>query len=37
MNRMGGGVGLNERGQGLVDAAYRAVSYRNSDPGFWVR
>ncbi len=37
MNRMGGGVGLNERGQGLVDAAYRAVGYRTSDPGFWIR
>lgn len=37
MNRMGGGVGLNERGQGLVDAAYQAVGYRSSDPGFWVR
>ncbi|MBU1377065.1 MAG: beta-lactamase family protein [Alphaproteobacteria bacterium] len=37
MNRMGGGVGLNARGQGLVDAAYRAVGYRSSEPGFWVR
>ncbi|MET0274421.1 MAG: serine hydrolase domain-containing protein [Phenylobacterium sp.] len=37
MNRMGGGVGLNDRGQGLVDAAYRAVGYRTSEPGFWVR
>jgi len=37
MNRMGGGVGLNARGQGLVDAAYRAVGYRTSEPGFWVR
>jgi CubicO group peptidase (beta-lactamase class C family) len=37
MNRMGGGVGLNERGQSLVDAAYRAVGYRTSDPGVWVR
>lgn len=37
MNRMGGGVGLNDRGQGLVDAAYRAAGYRTSEPGFWVR
>lgn len=37
MNRMGGGVGLNDRGQGLVDAAYRAIGYRTSEPGFWVR
>ncbi|MDB5499051.1 MAG: beta-lactamase [Phenylobacterium sp.] len=37
MNRLGGGVGLNERGQGLVDAAYKAVGFRTSEPGFWVR
>jgi CubicO group peptidase (beta-lactamase class C family) len=37
MNRMGGGVGLNDRGQSLVDAAYLAVGYRTSEPGFWVR
>jgi len=37
MNRMGGGVGLNDRGQGLVDAAYRAVGYRTSEPGVWVK
>ena len=37
MNRHGGGVGLNERGQSLVDAAYRACGYSSSTPGFWVR
>jgi len=37
MNRHGGGVGLNDRGQSLVDAAYRAVGYTSSAPGFWVR
>ena len=37
MNRLGGGVGLNERGQGLVDAAYRAVGFGTSEPGFWVK
>jgi len=37
MNKHGGGVGLNDRGQSLVDAAYRAVGYSSSDPGFWVR
>ena len=37
MNRMGGGVGLNDRGQSLVDAAYRAVGYQTSAPGVWVR
>lgn len=37
MNRLGGGVGLNDRGQSLVDAAYRAAGFRTSQPGFWVR
>ena len=37
MNKHGGGVGLNDRGQSLVDAAYRAVGFTSSDPGFWVR
>jgi len=37
MNRHGGGVGLNDRGQSLVDAAYRALGYTSSDPGCWVR
>jgi CubicO group peptidase (beta-lactamase class C family) len=37
MNRMGGGVGLNDRGQSLVDAAYDCAGYATSAPGFWVR
>ncbi len=37
MNRMGTGLLMNERGQGLVDAAYRAVGYRGSDSGAWKR
>lgn len=37
MNRHGSGVGLNDRGQSLVDAAYRAVDFETSDLGFWVR
>ncbi|WP_454762249.1 serine hydrolase domain-containing protein [Caulobacter segnis] len=37
MNRLGGGVGLNARGQGLVDAAYEALNYRQSLAGPWVR
>jgi CubicO group peptidase (beta-lactamase class C family) len=37
MNRLGGGVGLNARGQSLVDAAYRAVGFRTSAPGVWVK
>ncbi|MGA0600256.1 serine hydrolase domain-containing protein [Caulobacter sp. KR2-114] len=37
MNRLGGGVGLNDRGQSLVDAAYRAVGFRPSPAGPWTR
>ena len=35
MNRMGPGILLNERGQSLVDAAYRALGYRDNDAGVW--
>lgn len=37
MNRHGSGVGLNERGQALIDAAYRVLGFVTSTPGFWVR
>lgn len=37
MNRHGSGVGLNERGQGLVDAAYRSLGFTSSAAGCWVR
>ena len=37
MNRMGPGILLNDRGQALVDAAYRALGYRNKDGGVWVK
>lgn len=37
MNRHGSGVGLNERGQSLIDAAYRAVGFTSSDAGYWTR
>jgi CubicO group peptidase (beta-lactamase class C family) len=37
MNRHGTGVGLNDRGQSLIDAAYRAVGFASSAPGFWVQ
>jgi CubicO group peptidase (beta-lactamase class C family) len=37
MNRLGGGVALNERGQSLIDAAYQALGYSSDAPGFWVR
>jgi CubicO group peptidase (beta-lactamase class C family) len=37
MNRMGVGILLNERGQALVDAAYRCLGYRGNASGFWLR
>jgi CubicO group peptidase (beta-lactamase class C family) len=36
MNKQGRGVGLNERGQGLVDAVYRSLGYRTNRPGRWI-
>jgi CubicO group peptidase (beta-lactamase class C family) len=33
MNRQGGGTGLADRGQALVDAAYRALGYRRGPVG----
>lgn len=37
MNRLGSGVGLNDRGQSLVDATYRTLGYREAAPGHWTR
>lgn len=37
MNRMGRGILLNERGQALVDAAYRALGFTSDAGGAWVR
>jgi CubicO group peptidase (beta-lactamase class C family) len=37
MNQMGKGILLNERGQALVDAAYRALGYTTNAPGVWAR
>jgi CubicO group peptidase (beta-lactamase class C family) len=37
MNRMGQSILLNERGQSLVDAAYRALGYRSNASGVWAR
>jgi CubicO group peptidase (beta-lactamase class C family) len=37
MNRQGATVGLDERGQSLVDAVYRALGHRQPDGGIWVR
>jgi CubicO group peptidase (beta-lactamase class C family) len=36
MNRMGPGTGLNERGQSLVDATYRALGHTTNKWGAWV-
>lgn len=37
MSRMGPGLLMNERGQALVDAAYRSLGYTNKDGGVWVK
>lgn len=37
MNKQGAGILLNERGQSLVDATYRALGYRTNTPGCWIR
>ena len=33
MNKQGGGLGMNHRGQALVDAVYRTLGYRQADGG----
>ncbi|HXM54719.1 MAG TPA: serine hydrolase domain-containing protein [Candidatus Dormibacteraeota bacterium] len=35
MNVMGAGMGLNERGQRLVDAMYRSLGYQGTESGAW--
>jgi CubicO group peptidase (beta-lactamase class C family) len=36
MNKQGGGLGMNVRGQALADAVYRALGYRQpADGGLW--
>jgi CubicO group peptidase (beta-lactamase class C family) len=35
MNKMGPGLLMNERGQGLVDAAYLSLGYTSKDGGVW--
>jgi CubicO group peptidase (beta-lactamase class C family) len=37
MNRMGPGLGLNERGQGLVDATYLSLGYTSNAYGAWIK
>lgn len=36
MNKMGEGIGLNERGQSTVDATYRSLGYQSNASGTWV-
>jgi CubicO group peptidase (beta-lactamase class C family) len=36
MNRMGAGTGINERGQSLVDAAYKSLGYTSNTAGAWI-
>jgi hypothetical protein len=31
----GAGLGLNERGQSPVDAAYRSIGYTSNESGSW--
>lgn len=37
MNRLHAGVLVDQRGQSLIDAAYRSLGYRTNAPGVWVR
>lgn len=37
MNRMGMGILLNERGQSVVDGAYRSLGYRSNASGVWLK
>jgi CubicO group peptidase (beta-lactamase class C family) len=36
MNKMGGGLALNPRGQSLVDAVYQSLGYTSDASGSWV-
>jgi CubicO group peptidase (beta-lactamase class C family) len=37
MTKMGKGILLNDRGQSLVDAAYRSLGYTSNETGAWAR
>lgn len=37
MNRMGDGLGLNSRGQSLINAAYLSLGYSSNASGAWIR
>jgi len=36
MNRMGPGIGMNPRGQSLVDALYLSLGYTSNASGVWI-
>src|SRR5262249_12025492 len=36
MNKMGGGLALNPRGQSLIDAVYQSLGYTSDAAGSWV-
>lgn len=36
MNKMGESLGVNERGQSMVDATYRSLGYQSNASGTWV-
>jgi CubicO group peptidase (beta-lactamase class C family) len=37
MNRMGEGIGLNARGQSLIDATYLSLGYTSNASGAWLK
>jgi CubicO group peptidase (beta-lactamase class C family) len=37
MNKMGAGLGLNARGQRLIDAAYQSLGYSSNASGRWLK
>jgi CubicO group peptidase (beta-lactamase class C family) len=37
MNKMGQGIGLNSRGQNLVDATYQSLGYTSNASGSWAK
>ncbi len=37
MNRMGQGLGINQRGQSLIDAVYLSLGYTSNTSGAWIK
>lgn len=37
MNKMGQGIAVNDRGQSLIDAAYKSLGYESDTSGTWMR